>query len=240
MSKKYLLMAMAAASMASTSVMADDESTGEWEGTGQLGFSMTSGNSDTENFVAGLSMERESEQWVNKFSLDVLRASADDEDTAERYTVSARNGYKFDHNDYIYNNTRYEKDNFSGFDYTVTTSFGWGHQFFDTDEHKFVTEIGAGYKIEALDADRTENTGAVLVGKMDYMIQLTETTKFIDVFLVEAAEDNTFIQNDAGFQFRVSDKFGVKLAHQYRHNTDAPVGRDSTDTLVAANLTYDF
>ena len=79
-----------------------------------------------------------------------------------------------------------------------------------------------------------------MVGKMDYMIQLTETTKFIDVFLVEAAEDNTFIQNDAGFQFRVSDKFGVKLAHQYRHNTDAPVGRDSTDTLVAANLTYDF
>ena len=106
--------------------------------------------------------------------------------------------------------------------------------------YKLVSEIGAGYKIEALDVDRSENSGAVLVGKLDFMRQLTETTQLVDVLLVEAGEDNTFIQNDAGFVFKVSDKFGVKLAHQYRHNTDAPLGKDSTDTLVSANLVYDF
>jgi putative salt-induced outer membrane protein len=172
--------------------------------------------------------------------LDVLRASSDNVDTAERFTINTRNGYKLDDNDYIHNSTRYDNDNFSGFDYTVTSSLGWGHQFYDTETYKLVTEIGLGYKIEALDIDRSENSGMVAVGKLDFMRQITETTAFEDVLVVESGEDNTFIQNDAGFKFKVSDKFGVKLAHQYRHNTDAPLGKDSTDTLVSANLVYDF
>ncbi|MCW8869216.1 MAG: DUF481 domain-containing protein, partial [Proteobacteria bacterium] len=92
-------------------VMAADEDSanGTWSGAGQLGFSMTSGNSDTESLTAGLLLERESEKWVNNFNLDVVRASSDGEDTAERYTLSSRNGYKLDHNDYVYNNTRYDK-----------------------------------------------------------------------------------------------------------------------------------
>ncbi len=240
MNKSVLIVALSITGAYATSAFADDSNSGNWSGTGQLGFSMTSGNSDTENLVAGLALARESEQWVNSFSLDMLRASADDVDTAERFTIATRNGYKLDDNDYIYNSTRYENDNFSGLDYSITTSFGWGHQFSDTETYKLSSEIGVGYKIEAIDIDRSENSGAVLVGKLNLMRQLTETTQFVDTLLVEATDDNTFIQNDAGFKFKVSDKFGVKLAHQYRHNTDAPLGKDSTDTLVSANLTYEF
>ncbi|TDR18485.1 DUF481 domain-containing protein [Marinicella litoralis] len=224
----------------SFTAFAEDDNTADWSGTGQLGFSMTSGNSDTENLTAGLKLSRESEKWVNNWSLDLLRASSDNIDTAERFTINTRNGYKLDENDYIHNSTRYDNDNFSGFDYTITTSIGWGHQFHKSETYKLVTEIGLGYKTEALDIDRTENNGMVAVGKLDYMRQVTETTVFEDVLVVEAGEDNTFIQNDAGFVFKVSDKFGVKLAHQYRHNTDAPLGKESTDTLVSANLVYDF
>jgi putative salt-induced outer membrane protein len=240
MNKTLLMIAVTSALGLSVTANAEEAEGANWSGTGQLGFSMTSGNSDTENLTAGLKLNRESEKWVNNWSLDLLRASSDDVTTAERFTINTRNGYKLDENDYIHNSTRYENDNFSGFDYTVTTSLGWGHQFHDTETHKFVTEISLGYKVEALDIDRSENSGMVFVGKLDYMRQLTDTTHFEEAFLVEAGEDNTFVQNDLGFSFKVSEKFAVKLAHQYRHNTDAPVGKDSTDTLVSANLVYDF
>lgn len=218
----------------------EDTNSGEWSGSGQLGFSMTSGNSDTESLTAGLLLERESRRWVNNLNIDVVRASSDGKDTAERYTLATRNGYKWDDDDYIYNNTRYDKDNFSGFDYTITTSFGWGHQFSDTEDYKFSTEIGIGYKIEALDVDRTENTGAVIVGKLNYMRAITETMKFSEALLVESGEDNTFLQNDLGFKFKVNSQFSVKLAHQYRYNTDVAPGKVSHDSLVSANLVYDF
>lgn len=240
MNKTLLMIAVTSALGLSVTANAEEAEGANWSGTGQLGFSMTSGNSDTENLTAGLKLNRESEKWVNNWSLDLLRASSDDVTTAERFTINTRNGYKLDENDYIHNSTRYENDNFSGFDYTVTTTIGWGHQFQDSETHKFVTEIGLGYKVEALDIDRSENSGMVLVGKLDYMRQLTETTTLEDVLLVEAGDDNTFIQNDLGFSFKVSEKFAVKLAHQYRHNTDAPLGKESTDTLVSANLVYDF
>jgi len=237
MKKTILLAALTSIGMCANTAHADDA---QWSGSGLLGFSATSGNSDTESLNAGLALKRESGKWVNELGVDILRASTDDIDTAERYTINTKTGYKFDDNDYIYYGTRYDKDNFSGFDYTITTGLGWGHKFHDDEKHRFITELGVGYKTEAIDEDRTENNGAVLIGKLDYMRQLTDTIKFEDVLIVEAGDDNTFAQNDLGFSFAVSDAFAVKLLHQIRHNTDAPAGNRSTDTLVSANLVYDF
>ncbi len=239
MKKSTLLAAMVSTGLFSGVAFADDNGV-KWSGSGQLGFSMTSGNSDTENLSAGLLLKRESERWVSDLSLDLLRASNDDVDTAERYTLNTKTGYKFDDNDYAYYGTRWDKDKFSGFDYTITTSLGWGHKFYDGEEKRLITEVGVGYKTEAFDIDRTENSGVVFVGKLDYMRQITETTKFENMLVLEAGDDNTFVQNDLGFSFKVSEKFAVKLAHQIRHNTDAPLDKDSTDTLVSANLVYDF
>ena len=97
-----------------------------------------------------------------------------------------------------------------------------------------------GYKIEALDIDRSENTGAVVVGKLNYMRAITETMKLSEVLLIEAGEDNTFMQNDLGLKFKVNGQFSVKLAHQYRYNTDVAPGKVSHDSLVSVNLVYDF
>ncbi|VAW47242.1 hypothetical protein MNBD_GAMMA02-1672 [hydrothermal vent metagenome] len=241
MKKALIIMALTSSSLMATSAYGQDDASGaKWSGTGQLGFSMTSGNSDTENLTGGLALRRESEKWISDASIDLLRASSNGVDTAERFTINTKTGYKFDDNDYVYYASRYDNDNFSGFDYTMSTSVGWGHKFFDSEKSRLITELGAGYKTEALDIDRSENNGAILSGKLDYMKQVTDTITFENFLLVEAGDDNTFVQNDAGFTFKVSDKFGVKLAHQLRHNTDAPAGRDSTDTLVSVNLVYDF
>jgi putative salt-induced outer membrane protein len=223
-------------------VYADDEATekNQWSGSGYLGLTSTSGNSDTESLTAGLKIKYETGKWINAASLDLLKASADNVDTAERLIFSTKTGYKFDDNDYIYYGSRYENDNFSAFDYTMSTGMGWGHKFFDDDNSRLITEIGGGYKIEALDIDRTENTGVAFLSKLDYMRKFSDTVMFENVTIIESTSDNNFIQNDAGLSFKVSDKFAVKLVHQLRHNTDVPVGIDKTDTLVSANLVYDF
>ena len=122
----------------------------------------------------------------------------------------------------------------------MSSGVGWGHKFHDSKDTRLITETGIGYKIQALDIDRSETTGMAFLGKVDYMRQLTDNMSFENLTVIESTSDNTFIQNDAGFAFKVSDKFKVKLAHQYRHNTDVPIGNDNTDTLVSANLVYDF
>jgi len=222
-------------------VIADDEVKSVWTGsTGYLGFSSTSGNSDTENLTAGLKLKYENDNWISDISLDILRASSNDIDTAERYTLASKTGYKLDDNDYVYYGSRYQKDNFSAFDYTMTSGVGWGHKFYDEEKKKLTTEIGVGYKTEAFDIDRSEQSGIAFIGKLDYMRQITETMQFIDVIIVESINDNTFMQNDAGLSLKVSDKVNVNFVHQIKYNTDVPVGFDSTDTLFSINLGYTF
>lgn len=217
--------------------VADDS---PWSGKGQLGFTTTSGNSDTTTLTAGLAGKHEVEKWISTVSLDVLNADSSGVDTADRYIIEGKVGYKFDDNDYVFFASRYENDSFTAFDYTWTNSAGWGHKFYDSEDSRLITELGIGHKTAAFDIDRSEDSGLVITGKMDYMRKITDTMSFDDVLRVESTSDNTFIQNDAGFTFKVSDKVGVKLAHQWRHNTDVPAGTDATDTLVSANLVYDF
>lgn len=239
MKKSILLTGMILASAAN--VYADDSgSKYKWSGTGQLGFTSTSGNTDTTSVTAGLKITLETGKWISDVVLDILNASNNGVDTAERYIMSTKTGYKFNEKNYFYYGSRYENDNFSGYDYVMSSGVGWGHKFHDSKETRFITETGLGYKIQALDIDRSEVSGLAFLGKLDYMRQLTDTMSFENLAVLESTSDNTFIQNDAGFAFKVSDKFKVKLAHQYRHNTDVPVGTKNTDTLVSANLVYDF
>ena len=94
MKKTVLTIAITTALSFNAPVFAEESEGAKWSGTGQLGFSMTSGNSDTENLTAGLAIKRESEKWVSDLSLDILRASTNDVDTAERYTLNTKTGYK--------------------------------------------------------------------------------------------------------------------------------------------------
>jgi putative salt-induced outer membrane protein len=219
---------------------AEDEKQQGWSGTGQLGITYASGNADTDSINAGLNLKKESNQWIHQINLTALRASTNSDTTAERYTLIAKSGYKFNDNNYIFTSYRNDHDAFSGLDYSQSLAFGWGHKFFDTKESKLITEFGAGYKVEAIDIDRSQNKGAVITAKMDYMRKITATTSFDNVLYIESTSDNTFLQNDAGFSFKVNDAFSVKLAHQWRHNTDVPEGREKTDTLFSANLVYGF
>ena len=235
MKKSLLIAGLMAAGM--SNVYADDSN---WSGTGTLGFSTTTGNTDTTTIVAGLAGKFENDNWITTASLDVLRADSNGVDTADRYILAVKDGYKFSETDYVFFSTRYENDNFTAFDYTWTNAVGWGHKFMDTEDNRLITELGVGYKIAAFDIDRSEQNGTVFTGKLDFMHKFNDTMSFEDVLLVEATSDNTFIQNDAGLSFKVSDKAAIKLAHQWRHNTDAPVGTHSTDTLFSANLVYGF
>ncbi len=88
------------------------ESKYKWSGSGQLGFTSTSGNSDTDNITAGLKIVLETGKWISDVGLNVLQASSDGVDTADRYTLTSKTGYKFTEKNYLYYGSRYENDNF--------------------------------------------------------------------------------------------------------------------------------
>jgi putative salt-induced outer membrane protein len=223
----------------------------EWKGQGEAGIVFARGNSDTDTVNVKLGMATEIDKWKHGFGIAALRAANDGDKTAERYEAKWQSDYKFTDRDYWWGGVRYEDDRFSGFDYQATATTGYGRKFIDTEKTKFVGEVGLGYRRLATQdvvqvgpplvfTPGTTEGDAIARGFLGYESALTDTTKVINKFTVEAGSDNTFASNELALQVKMSEAFALSLGLGVRYNTDPPPGLKSTDTLTTVNLVYAF
>lgn len=212
----------------------------EWNGKGEFGLVVSRGNSDTETLNLGLEFERESKTWRNRLNLTALRASDDGQRSAERYTLGYKSDYKFDEVSYLFGVLRYDRDEFSSYDYQASFSIGYGRQLLDTESHQLNLELGPGVRrTREADTGMTE-TNAIGRFSTAYAWKISDSAEFTDDFLVEAGSDNTFAENKAAINVAINSRFALKFSVAVRHNTDVEPGREKTDTLTTANLVYKF
>lgn len=248
-----LLLALSAPALAQNDPKKDDNG---WDGTGELGFVSSSGNSRSDSVNARLHFTYEDEEWKHEFGARgfrqrgevVVLTDPDDPDSGERelevnanrYELGGSTSRKLDRHNRLYTSLRYENDDFALYEYQGTVSVGWGHQAIDSDTTKLLIEVGPGYK-RVKDAV-TQETGGSFIGrgKVNFETRLTDSTTLIDTFLVEAGSDNTYAQNDLGLKVTMNSRLAIKAALQHRHNTDVPPARKKTDRLTTVNLVYDF
>jgi len=228
--------------MAPALSMADGEEAPDygWSGKGELGFVMSSGNSDTQSLNAALEFVYTSVKWVHHLSAAALNSENNGDKTANRYGFGVQSDYKLSEKSYVFGALRYEKDDFSAYEDQTTATLGYGRILLDNDRHKLKVEAGAGYREASVAATGETEKGAVARGVLDWAWQLTPSTSLGERFLVEAGSDNTYLQNDLGLSVAINSRLAVKLGYQVRHNTDVPSGVDKTDTLTSANLVYNF
>jgi putative salt-induced outer membrane protein len=193
------------------------------------------------------------ESWKHTAGFSTLYSSAvddetgEDEKTGDRFEVHGQSDYKFSERSYIFGSVRYEEDRFSGYSYQGIVAAGYGYRFINTEDTKLATEVGVGYRrTEDRDPPNLTNGDTVARGRLAYEQKITASTKIYDTFLVEAGEDNTFLQNEAGVQVSMTDMLALSVAYIVRHNTDVPVAtppdrqRVKTDQLITVSLVASF
>jgi putative salt-induced outer membrane protein len=175
---------------------------------------------------------------VHDYYVLALRAEQDDNATASRYELGGKSGYKLNERSYVYGSLRYENDDFAPFEYQGTGSIGYGFWALKDEATTWLFEIGPGARhAEPVGPQRAE-TDFIARGFMDFKHKLTATTEVFDTLLIEAASDNTFVQNDVGISVSINASLALKAALQARHNTDAQPGADKTDTLTTINVVW--
>jgi putative salt-induced outer membrane protein len=262
---KKILLTAAVLAVLPVCAFADDG----WSGAGELGFAASRGNAKSENLNAKLTFKKEDDQWKDNFYLTALRSKGEVtvatlgaggqlqnvktyETTSNRYEAGASVGYKLDERSYIVGALRYENDDFSPFDYQAVVSVGYGYTVLKNTSDELSLEVGPGYKryrpIDTVDTSVTpplvtsHDAQGEMVGRglVAYKHSFTDTTSFVDTFLVEAGGDNTFMQNDAGLQVAINKSFALKVGYQVRNNSDVAPGTKKTDQLITTNLVYNF
>ena len=227
------------AALAAALFIAGPAAAQDWSGEGELGLSVTTGNTETENLNARLRASRSEGPWTNSGSLELLRESENGETSAERYLLILKSAYDWSERNYGFGSLRYDDDRFSGYQYQVSLTGGVGRHFIRTERTKLDIEFGPGYRASETD-DGTTHEEAILHGNLDFTHQLTETTTVLETFLVEAGDANTHVESETGLKVAINSRLAMKTAFKVKHNSEVEPGREKTDTITSVNLVYGF
>ena len=121
-----------------------------------LGYLATSGNSESENFSTNFALGWNYAPWRHTLDGSAVRASANDVDTAEAYTLGWQSNYDFNERAYAFGLIAWINDEFSGYEQQVRQAVGYGRRFIDTERHTLNGEIGGG----ARQADLRDGTSS--------------------------------------------------------------------------------
>lgn len=225
-----------AAALAGTCAMAH----AEWKGKGEAGLVFARGNTETDSINVKLEMAREVGKWKHALDAAALRASTAGATTANRYQAGWQSNYKLSERAFWFGGLRYEKDQFSGFDYQANVTTGAGYKFIDTDRVKFSGQLGVGYRRLKNPLTGATSGDAIGTGGFSYENQLNASTRLVDKFRVESGSNNTLLGNFFGVEVKMSTKLALGMGIDVRTNSKPPGTLKKTDTLTTANLVYAF
>lgn len=216
-----------------------------WKGEGELGYTLTSGNSDNETIVSKLSISYQQNSWINTFKIESLRTESKDSDsgdtvvTANRITLSDKLSYDISERTYSFLNTRYEEDDFSGYEYQSSATLGAGYRVIKQQDMSLTLESGVGYQQDRTD-DRQMQKGRALRFSEDFAYQITSTTNLTQGLIVEQGKDNVYSEFNAGFKVAIDGSLALKLSYLIKHNSDVPDDKENFDRVTTATLVYGF
>jgi len=212
-----------------------------WEGSGELGYVGTSGNTDTTALNFKLNFIRTGERWRHRFSGTALMTSEDGTTDNERYTAEVQSDRKLTEKSWLFGAFRWDADKFGSYDPSVSITAGYGYQLMKSEKHELRGEIGAGYR--NLTETISDDSEGEFIGRflLDDWWQVFESTKWTNRLLVEAGSSNVFTQFNTGLAVGMTDRLAIKVSFEVRNNTKIPPGdSEHTDTVTGINVVYNF
>ncbi len=211
-----------------------------WKGEGELGYTATSGNTDSENLNASLGVSRQANSWKHAASIKSIRNKADDVTSADSMALKGRSEYRLSEKSYAFGQLRYEEDEFSGYDRQTSVAFGLGSRFLDNDRQLLDLSVGLGYRSSEESGTGDDIDDAILTASLDYQYKISESATFSETILVESGDENTHTESDTSLKAKINGNLATKISYLVKHNSDVPDGTDKSDEIVTLSLVYAF
>ena len=211
-----------------------------WSGEGQLGYTATSGNTESESLNAKLGITKERKKWKHSASIESIKTTTDNVTSADSFVFKEKSEYKFGEKAYAFGKLRYEDDEFSGYNYQASIAFGAGAQFVKTEKHTLDASAGLGYRSseDAITGETTDE--GIVTADASYEYKISKTATFTQALSVESGEENTHSESDTALKTKINGNLSSKISYLVKHNTEVPVNTEKTDTVLTVSLVYSF
>ena len=228
-------------------------------GTGELGYTQASGNTENQSLVANGEVVSASEDDKQTFGFNAFYQESDSVTLAERLTVYWQGAWDIGgKRSGLAASLRLEIDEFAGFESRYSADVGYSLKVKDSERRKAQMVLGVGYKTTELtpylapDMSPGAAAGAMVlvtgesVDEAFGSFSISSTTKFGKNssfearLVVQAGEENVFTESNIGLSTQLAGAVGMKVSANIRNNSDPAPGKEKDDTLVSFTLTYKF
>lgn len=210
-----------------------------WKGEGQIGATLSTGNSRSQGLSAGLALARKGIDWNYK-----LRAQADYQRTngrtsVERYLVETEPQYRVSDRAFAYGLARWERDPIIGFDARWNLSAGLGYKLVDRKALSLSLKGGPAWRnIDyRFDPDASELTA--LAG-LDFGWQVSPTLRLTQVASTVVGSDNMLTSSLTALNAKLTGALSARVSYSADIDTNPPPGIEKIDTLTRFTLVYGF
>ncbi|MGB1581573.1 MAG: DUF481 domain-containing protein, partial [Nevskiales bacterium] len=117
---------------------------GQWSGHADLGYSSSSGNSETSHLDAAFGLQYEIAPWTHIFEIATLQEQEGGQDSADRLEAEYKTKYAVSGVSYVFGDLIYERDDFGGVRVRTSETVGYGRKLLNTDVHTLEAELGLG------------------------------------------------------------------------------------------------
>lgn len=210
-----------------------------WQGDAELGYSLKEGNTESNSLRAKLDTHYTRNLWRYNFVLQANSESSNNTTTEEEYRASTQANRDLNNTNYLLARSAYDKRRFSGFDYELSVSFGYGYRAFTSTKRTLDLELAPGYRKQALENGKNEE-GVILRAALNYQSKFTETATFSQILSVEAGEQSTESLSETALKTAINESLSLKLAYLVEYHDEVPAGTRHADQETSISIAYAF
>ena len=218
-----------------------------WSGSVSIGGSWKSGNTDERKLTVQADFERRTEKGRltgNGMLLYEEEKTSGDWNLTDRvYRGRLQKDWFLNEKSYLLWFVAGERDTLSDLDLRLGTGPGYGHQWFETEELKFSTEIGPSYVREDLHnpSDTEEFVAARLRAKLAWQIcpavRLLHDTSY---FQSLEDKDDSHILADSRLRVKLTEDMFTQLQYIFEFDNTPSENADRVDNTVLLSVGFTF
>lgn len=219
-----------------------------WRGSFALTASGTSGNTDTGELSGAGRLTFGVGSWNHLVGFAVEFGEANGVRNEEKVFGTYEASRYFSPEFYVFGLGRFQYDGLltnnagavlPGSETDAFLGFGPGYRVINTDKQTWRVQAGPGARYFK-DANGVSDTEFGFIASSRYFYAFTDTVSFTMDTDVLGSSVNTVLSNDAGVNFKVSDRLSTRVSLRTDYNTDPTAGLQSTDNTVGLSLVLGF
>lgn len=220
-----------------------------WHGKGEVGASVSSGNSNDTGVTLALSLERKGIAWQHQLRARVDYQRSNGHTSREQYLFAYEPRYQIHSDLFAYGLAQYEHDKLQGLSARYSASGGLGYQLVDRPDLHLAVKAGPSFRHTDYVGGEGQDSLGALAG-LDFDWQIAKRLKFTQdanmvadtvgsaAVIVDSAA--TTVKLVSGLEAKVSDRLTTRFSYAVNYDSNPPAGAVTTDTLSRFTLVYGF